>query len=310
MQIVFNKNGKQLRRGIEENKYFDAYFEYSLSDDVFTIKEINTYSNLNRKEELINFLKEMSKEDINYLFNNLNEISEKLNEQQICFFEEVLIEKVLLLDKKEKNLFSNISEQGNAFLCLKNMMMKLSNNSKNIVNVLDNLVFRKEYELDSFLNYLLELKIHFDNKQFQKKLLVKLESYVYDLECNQQIINSFNTLKKIGFNVERYIKNLINSEKKLILYLNLLLEVVEVHYNEIRDEDGEVIDVEEDYEYAIVLEHITKYIDYNYVKEKVDNLSKVYREENKDLIKEFYEASPYAEVYDNLTQQEQWEQEL
>lgn len=307
--IVFYQNTIPPRRGIRIKKYCDAYFEYSLSDDVFTFSEINNYVEFTKKEELKSFLIDMTKETIIDLFNNINDIAEKLNQEQICFFEEVLIEKILLLDKKEENLFSSTSKQGMAFLCLKDMMVKLDRNYENTLSLLDNLVFSKDYEMDSFLKYLLELKNHFYNEKFNEKLLLKLERYIYDFEYGQQIRNNFDTLKKIGFNVEQYIRNIISDEKGLILYLKSLIETVDVHYNEIRDEDGEVIDVEEDCEEAIVLESITKYINYDYVKEKVDSLSQEHKDENKDLISKFYQAKPNKEVYAHLIEQQQWEEE-
>lgn len=307
INIIFYNNVIHNKRGIRIKKHFDSYFEYSLSDDVFTFDEINKYNKFTKKDELINYLREMPKKNIIYLFNNLNDISEKLNTEQIYFFEEVLIEKILLLDKKVENVFNNISEQSSAFSNLKNMMMKLNNNCKKIVDILDNLVFSKQYELESFLKYLLELKNHFNNDEFKEKLLSKLTSYIYDLEYSKEIRKNFNILNEIGFNVEMYIKNIINNDEKLILYLQSLVKTVEIHYIEIRDEEGEVIGSEEDCEKAIVLENINKYIDYNYVKEKVDNLSKEYKEKNKDLISEFYNAKPHDQVYSHLIEQQQWE---
>lgn len=305
--IIFYNNAIYNRRGIRIKKYFDSYFEYSLSDDVFTFNEIDKYIKFTKKEELINYLREMPKQNIIYLFNNLNDISEKLNTEQIYFFEEVLIEKILLLDKKVDNIFNNTSEQSIAFLNLKNMMIKLNNNCENIVDILDNLIFSKQYELESFLKYLLGLKNYFNNKEFKEKLLSKLKSYIYDLEYSKEIRNNFNILNEIGFNVELYIKNIIIYDEKLILYLKSLVEIVEFHYTEIRDEEGEGLDIEEDQEEAIVLEHINEYIDYDYVKEKVDNLSKEYKEKNKYTISKFYNAKPYVEVYAHLIEQEQWE---
>lgn len=313
IHIVFyqntNKNNILPTRGLRIKKYCDAYFEYSLADDVFTFSEINKYVKVTKKEELTSFLRDMTKENIINLFNNLNDIAEKLNQEQICFFEEVLIEKIILLNKKEENLFSSESEQGVAFLCLKDMMFKLDRNYENIVTLLDNLVFSKDYEVDGFLKYLLELKNHFYNEKFDEKLLLKLERYIYDFEYGQQIRNNFDTLKKIGVNVEKYIKNIISDEKMLISYLKSLVETVDIHYNEIRDEDGDVIDVEEDCEEAIVLESITKYIAYDYIKEKVDSLSENIKNENKQLIREFYGARSYDEVYSHLIEQQQWEEE-
>lgn len=309
INIIFYNNAIHNRRGIRIKKHFDSYFEYSLSDDVFTFNEINKYIKFTKKEELINCLREMPKQNIIYLFNNLNDISEKLNTEQIYFFEEVLIEKISLLDKKVENVFNNISEQSSAFLNLKNMMIKLNNNCESIVNILDNLVFSKEYELESFLKYLLALKKHFNNEEFKEKLLSKLELYIYDLEYSKEVRNKFDILKEIGFDVETYIKKIIINDEKLILYLQSLVETVEVHYTEIRDGEGEVFDVEEDYEEAIVLESINEYIDYNYVKEKVDNLSKEYKEKNKDLISKFDNAEPYNKVYAHLIEQQQWEYE-
>ncbi len=189
------------------------------------------------------------------------------------------------------------------------MIIKLAINHENICSLLDNLLFRKEYEMGSFLKYLFELKEHFNNKEFKEKLLLKLERYIYDLEYGQQIRNNFDTLMKIGFDVEKYIRSIISDEKRLILYLKSLVETVEVHYNEIRDEYGEVIDVDEDYEEAIVLESITKYIAYDDVKEKVDGLSQESRAENKDLTSKFYQAKPNKEVYAHLIEQQQWEEE-
>ncbi|WP_017212377.1 KAP family P-loop NTPase fold protein [Clostridium beijerinckii] len=296
-------------RGIRIKKYCDSYFEYSLADDVFTFNEINNYIKFTKKEELELFLRDMKKENLFNLFNNLNDISEKLNQEQICLFEEVLIEKVSLLERKNKNVFSSTSEQEIAFLCLKNMMIKLDRNYENVVYLSDNLVFRKEYELDSFLKYLLGLKEYFSNEEFKEKLLLKLTMYIYDFEYSQQIHNNFDTLKKIGFDVEQYIKNIISDEQNLILYLQSLIETVDVHYSEIRDDEGEVIDVEEYCEEAIVLEKIKNYIDYNFVKEKVESLSENIKNENKQLIREFYGARPYDEVYAHLIEQQQWEEE-
>lgn len=303
INIIFYNNAIHNRRGIRIEKHFDSYFEYSLSDDVFTFNEINKYIKFTKKEELINCLREMPKQNIIYLFNNLNDISEKLNIEQKCFFEEVLIEKISLLDKKEENVFNNTSEQSIAFLNLKNMMIKLNNNCESIVNILDNLEFSKEYELESLLKYLLALKKHFNNNEFKEKLLLKLKLYIYDLEYSKEIINKFDILKEIGFDVEAYIKDNIINDEKLILYLQSLVKIIEVHYRDIRDEEGEIIGSEEDCEEAIVLESINEYIDYNYVKEKVDNLSKEYKEKNKDLISKFYNAKPHDQVYAHLIEQ-------
>lgn len=309
INTIFYDNTVPPIRGIRIKKYCDSYFEYSLADDVFTFNEINNYIKFTKKEELELFLRDMKKENLFNLFNNLNDISEKLNQEQICFFEEVLIEKVSLLERKNKNVFSSTSEQEIAFLCLKNMMIKLDRNYENVVYLSDNLVFRKEYELDSFLKYLLELKEYFSNEEFKEKLLLKLTMYIYDFEYSQQIHNNFDTLKKIGFDVEQYIKNIISDEQNLILYLQSLIETVDVHYSEIRDDEGEVIDVEEYCEEAIVLEKIKNYIDYNFVKEKVESLSENIKNENKQLIREFYGARPYDEVYAHLIEQQQWEEE-
>lgn len=300
INTIFYNNTVPPIRGIRIKKYCDSYFEYSLADDVFTFNEINNYIKLTKKEELEFFLRDMKKENLFNLFKNLNDISEKLNQQQICFFEEVLIEKIPLLEKKNKNIFSSISEQGMAFLCLKNMMIKLDRNYENVACLLNNLVFRKEYELDSFLKYLLELEEYFNNEEFKEKLLLKLTTYIDYFEYSQQIQNNFYALKKIGFDVEQYIKNIINDEQKLILYLKSLVETVNVHSYEIRDEDDEVIDVEDDCEEAIILESITNYIAYDEVKEKVDSLSENIKNENRQLLREFYGARPYDEVYSHL----------
>lgn len=309
INIIFYNNVIHNKRGIRIKKHFDSYFEYSLADDVFTFNEINKYNKFTKKDELINYLREMPKQNIIYLFNNLNDISEKLNTEQIYFFEEVLIEKILLLDKKVDNVFNNISEQSSAFLNLKNMIIKLNNNCEKILDILDNLVFSKQYELESFLKYLLDLKNHFNNDEFNEKLLSKLTSYIYDLEYSKEIRKNFNVLNEIGFNIEMYIKYIISNDQNLILYLQSLVETVEVYCTEVRDGYGEVIGLKEDCEEKIVLERINEYIDYNYVKEKVDNLSKEYKEKNKDLISKFDKAEPYNKVYAHLIEQQQWEYE-
>lgn len=309
VNLVFYKHTIPQKKGIRNKNYFDSYFEYSLSDDILPFYEIDKYINFTKKEDLELFLRDMIKENLVILFNNLDNISEKLEKDQIYLYEEILVEKILLLDKKAKNEFVQNSEQSIAFLFLKNMVIKLDKNDKNIVNLVDKLEFSKDYEVDSFLQYLLELKEYFIDVDFEEKLLKKLNGYIYDLKYGDEIRRNFDTLKKLGFNVEEYIKHIISDEEGLIAYLQSLIVVVDVHTYEIRDEDGEVVDAEPYFENAIVLENIINYINYDYVKEKVDALSKRLKKENKELINEFYNSKTYEEVFYREIELQKWEEE-
>lgn len=297
LKLVFYKPTTPQKRGIANKNYFDSYFEYSLSDDILPFYEIDKYINFNKKDDLELFLKDMTKENLVILFNNLDNISEKLKKDQIYFYEEILVEKILLLDKKVKNKFVQNSEQTIAFLSLKNMVMGLEKNDKNIDNLVEKLVFSKDYEVESFLQYLLELKEYFIDDNFKQKLIKKLNEYIYNLKYTHEIKRSFDILKKLGFNVGEYIKYIISDEERLVEYLQSLIVVVDVHYNDNRDEYGEVIGVEEHFENAIVLEDIINYINYDYVKQKVDSMSKTIKKENKELINEFYNSKTYEEVF-------------
>lgn len=305
LRLLFNNNYKSKRK-ISEIKYFDAYFQYNLSDNAFSIKEIYSFIDIKNKDELL--IKLEDKDKVNLLFENLNEIYDKLTEEKLYIYLEVLLSKVEILEKQKDNSFME-SEQKGAFTILKDMTSILPNNDKYIERIISDWKINENIELNSMLDYFAFLINFFKNNELKKYIQNKIETYIYSLNCIKDIVTNFELLNKIGVNVKRYIETITANENGVINYLESLVEVVDIHNTAIYDAYGDIVDVEEDVEEAIVLENIKSYIEYEYIKERVDKLSEDTKKTKIKLINLFYNSRPYEEVYARQIEEQKYYEE-
>lgn len=294
LKLLFIENKNSLR-SIRNEKYFNSYFEYALPENAYKVKQLNEIVSIKKKDNLYIYLEHKNKRELTYLYDNLNEISELLNDEQIYLFSEVLFEKISILDKGVQNSFIVESEQSKAFKNMGEMINRINKKDDKVVNIIDNIKISTDYELKPIIDYVYKLYNHFNSLEVKKKITMKLEEEIYRLGNKSEIIANFNKLKKMNFDVEAYIKKLLESREELIFYLNSLVRVVNIGYYEIKDENGEVVDVEEYEERAIVLEDITDYIDYNYIKKIINSYN--IEESLQELINLFNNACPYSSVY-------------
>ena len=105
--------------------------------------------------------------------------------------------------------------------------------------------------------------------------------------------NILNILRGIGIDVEEYLKYIISNDEGLIVYLKSTEDIIDCPRF---DEDGEVINDD----IGIILENITDFISYDYVKKRVENLGESFKKNNKNLIREFEQYSRRDEVRERI----------
>lgn len=285
LEYIFKKDNHLKKCAISDDKYFDSYFQYSLQNGVLAFDELKEYSELKKKEDLERYIINFSKDELFTLFDNLNNISDYLDNDQKYFFNEVLINKIVTLDKT--NTFIEKSQQCIAFTNLSNMVLTLNEEDVNSVNLLKELKFDERYDLTSLLRYLYDITKYFKDNRLKANLLPRLYRYINKLDYDAKLFSNFDILEKLGFSVEDYLKDLLSSDEGVIKYLESVQVTVEYGQNPIYGYEDEIVDVEEYEIKEIILENITDYIDYDLVKKRVENLSKEVKKSNEGIIRQF-----------------------
>ncbi|ELC8410234.1 NTPase KAP [Clostridium perfringens] len=294
---MFRKAVNKHLRAINRSAYFNTYFEEILMDEVYSSNELKSYKNINSKNELIIYLQDIDKKELLKMFNNMEEIIQILGKEQKYFFEEVLREKIVLLNKERKNNFSIKNDQAIAFGELKKLLNELDDYER-VFKSID--IEGEDYDALALMDYIAFIKNKF-GKEFDEKTLNNIKKYIYTIKYEENMYNLFKNLKDIGIDVEEYIKNIISNDEGLIVYLKSTEEVISYGSYPVEfDKKGEPIREEYYDEMGIILENITDFISYDYVKERVDNLNEIFKDNNKNLIRKFKYYSKRADVYKHL----------
>lgn len=296
IKTMFRKSVNKNLRSINRSAYFNTYFEEILMDEVYSSDDLKCYKAMSSKNELIVYLKDIDKKELLKIFNNIEEIIQRLNKEQKYFFEEVLREKIVLLNKDSQTNFNSKNEQEFAFRELKKLLNELDDYER-VFKSID--IEDEGYDVLALMDYIAFIKNKF-GKEFDKKTLNNIKKYIYSIKYEKDMYNLFGILKNIGINVEEYIKHIISDDEGLIVYLKSTDEIIDIHSECSYDENGEPYDCDIIENRLIILENITDFISYDYVKERVDSLSESFKENNKDIIREFEYYLGRADFYENL----------
>lgn len=296
IKTMFRKSVNKNLRSINRSAYFNTYFEEILMDEVYSSDDLKCYKTMSSKNELIVYLKDIDKKELLKIFNNIEEIIQRLNKEQKYFFEEVLREKIVLLNKDSQTNFNSKNEQEFAFRELKKLLNELDDYER-VFKSID--IEDEGYDILALMDYIAFIKNKF-GKEFDKKTLNNIKKYIYSIKYEKDMYNLFGILKNIGINVEEYIKHIISDDEGLIVYLKSTDEIIDIHSECSYDENGEPYDCDIIENRLIILENITDFISYDYVKERVDSLSESFKENNKDIIREFEYYLGRADFYENL----------
>ncbi len=296
IKTMFRKSVNKNLRSINRSAYFNTYFEEILMDEVYSSDDLKCYKSMSSKNELIVYLKDIDKKELLKIFNNIEEIIQRLNKEQKYFFEEVLREKIVLLNKDSQTNFNSKNEQEFAFRELKKLLNELDDYER-VFKSID--IEDEGYDVLALMDYIAFIKNKF-GKEFDKKTLNNIKKYIYSIKYEKDMYNLFGILKNIGINVEEYIKHIISDDEGLIVYLKSTDEIIDIHSECSYDENGEPYDCDIIENRLIILENITDFISYDYVKERVDSLSESFKENNKDIIREFEYYLGRADFYENL----------
>ncbi|MGM8261354.1 KAP family P-loop NTPase fold protein [Clostridium perfringens] len=291
LNLIFDKSLNNNLRAINKVYYFDTYFEELLTEKVYTLDELNKYKNIESKKEFSLYLKGMDNKKILKIFDNLEEITQILNNEQKYFFEEILREKIFCLNKNKDIKYINKSEQEVAFDKLKNILSGLDD-YKRILKSINLKEECKKYGNILVMNYILSIK-NILNVEFDAETLKNIKEYIYSLKYDASMYNILNILRGIGIDVEEYLKYIISNDEGLIVYLKSTEDIIDCPRF---DEDGEVINDD----IGIILENITDFISYDYVKKRVENLGESFKKNNKNLIREFEQYSRRDEVRERI----------
>jgi len=287
LKIMFNKNKEhKFERRISTYKYFDCYFEYYF-EGALPIENLNTFININDSKGKIEFLK--NEKDLMLWFEHLDEIYSRLEAKEAYSILETFLSLI-------KSLF-NGSEQQQAFNHLKDLTILLNDNSK-IMKIISNIESSEGYELKPLIDYYSYIYIKIDIiKQAELKLYLKI--ILINTDSVDDLMDSFEDIKKLNIKLEPYIKKIIETDEGLLNYLEKLAKVIDGEMVPVTfDENDTPIDYEAEITKAITLENITDNISYDYVKSRVNQLDDNLIKKNKELIKLFENTWTEKEVTD------------
>lgn len=304
LKILFKKdeNSKRDRR-VCTYKYFDSYFECYLKGALSrkTLEEIldfNSYEDLIEKINLVG--------DLELLFDHLDELYLKLEENKRYICLEAFLVKAKQLKEDEENLFGE-SSQEKGFASLKKLTKDLPDLEK-IIGIIKSNKLSNEYEVEPLIDYY--SFIYSKSSEAQRKVLRKqISEYILQVPYNKETFKEFKKIKKMKIDLSDYIKKITETDQGFINYLKTLIEVKELHEVPLEvDDEGNVWESELVEEKAIVLENITDYIDYNYLKLRRKELKNDILEINKDVINLFENSKKYEVVYADQIAREKWEE--
>lgn len=279
--ILFTKSKITLHdRHIYQKKYFRSYFQCALSDFVFTVEEVNNYLKINNHTQLLNKVNEY---ETNKLLNNFNEIYFRLTEKNIYEYIKFFFIKSPQFERQ--NIIKNDHIKGLAIL---KSLIEKAKDSKKILKIIDEIDFINKYEIEYLFDIFNTLYQRLEVEKDKKIITKKVKLIIHNLEFSRKILNLLEKLKNLGFNIEDYIRKITTTQEDLINYLRILEETVAIHiFATDHDEHGNEIAMEEAEETAIILENITDYIDYSYLKDKIEMLNDELKNKNSHLIKLF-----------------------
>lgn len=283
-------------RGINNIKYFDVYFKYTLSESTYSMNEMRAFVDVRSFEELENIL---DKEDNLFkFFDALPEFIGRLDKQKYIYLS-ILIDKIPKLNGETIG-FNKKNEQEIAINNLKELIFSITTYDDKIQNIIDKIDLFNEIKLEFKLELLNAIDKVFDDSELNSVVKNKIESkvmnYLKAKLFTKEILINLNNISKLGVDVSSFIIDLISTDEGMIAYLNALERVVdyELYYN--YDEYGNRLDQEIYEVIGILIEDVEKsclnkeIISYQIVKEKVNQLSDKVKKENSKIIEFFLDA--------------------
>lgn len=267
---IFSDDFKRVR-SINNMAFFDAYFHYSLSERVFTSKEIDSLISINSVIDLENLFE--TRNDLMLIFDNLDEFSPLLTEKRIYIYLEVLFKKVKNFGHNTSSAFST-NNQMLAFLALRNLCNELPFNSVPNKQFIDSNDVSTNYNIFSMVFFFKALKDKFEGTSVEKDIINFMSLYLEKIEYSKDVYKNMRDIIELGIDMRTYVKNLISNNDGLIKFILSLR--IELDYDSLPDYDKDKSDnSKENYNdviEAIGLEDITDFISYDYLNNRIDTL--------------------------------------
>ncbi|WP_459195803.1 KAP family P-loop NTPase fold protein [Wukongibacter baidiensis] len=296
LEIMFFEEESNIRRKICEYKYFDTYFQYHLGENILSLNEIHEFIDIESKQDLENLIRQY--DDLFDFFDKLKEISESLNESSIYIYLDVLLRFVPLFTR-QKNESLTRSEQEKIYKASEEMCQKLSVESDRIIDIIENMDIDNSTELDFLLGFLSSVILHFNNSKVKALISNKILKYLKSIEYSSKIDNNLDEIKNLGVDIYDYTKYVISTNDGLIKLLKTFLISTKKIMDPFGTSTSKIYEIAKKVEYVIVVEHVERYIPYNVIIEKVENLPSNVKVENKELFNHLYNAKPHNFFVEN-----------
>lgn len=256
------------RRKVFNPNYFDAYFNYNLSESTYPNETINKFATVKTITDLENMIENHL--GLNIFLGNLDEISLRLDDDGIVVFVESLIGVLNNIHKAENSTKYNITRQYRVFEAIHKVVSKLED-SERANRIINEFKLSNDYEMYGLMRMLYRLtEVH---NQISDMIKFKVQSFLEN-NYTKDIYDNLEWIELIGINVEEFLTKGIKDHEQIYNYLENLAEVIDVRAHPIYGENDEIIDVDEEEIIVISTESFSKYftkmelLDYVYLTPK------------------------------------------
>ncbi|MCT4631904.1 MAG: KAP family NTPase [Firmicutes bacterium] len=294
-EVLFMETSFRGVRRLSDKNSFDIYFQYYLRDGLYSFSDRTNFGNVKSKEECSELFNAI--EDKYSFLENLFEISQSFNRTSAYHFLYEILNWVNTKDESDEiNKYDLINNNSNIFEGITYTLNYLD--QEQFVSLVEVLQLKEDLNIDFGLDLLSYIYNDRKEKTVNEAVKNKVKGYLDENKFSKKVYSRFSSLSKMGIDIKGYLEKVTNKEEGLLEYIEVLPCVIYEDYSLTYDDEGNIIDAEPYQIEKVIIEDIERYISYDELINKIDNLRPEVVIENTHIISLVKNPIKYEDLYD------------